>query len=460
MNLPGDVGSARPSSSGIPFSGTPHRIPPVSNSGGDFVRSGGSESAPSGPLEDVCGICSPLPEENPKIEADLRLGRMALQAVAREWLWSREDGLKGPWHRLAGCTRWMATRTVDGQAQRCEFVELWHDPGKMRAYYKGLQTCGSAWADPVCSGVIYDTRKTEIDAALTWARENGYKVFFVTLTAAHKKVDDLASLLDALGSAMRLVYRGSPWVRFRDKFGYLGSIRGTEITYGRHGWHPHFHLLWFSKTGTAGEIAEYADPAWRSALARQGLHGLKGVAVKVKDSSWTAAEYMAKFGADRPWDLDAEMTMWARKNGEKGYKGATPWDLLRAGLRAIPSDVQGTPGEAVYRQVVANCRHLFREYAFATKGKHSMRWSSGLAELAGVKVKSDEEIAAGESNERELFLLARLTVEQWRVVCFSDMRGELRAIAGRGDYGLVVDFLAELGVVLPPAEVGVAAAAG
>jgi hypothetical protein len=38
----------------------------------------------------------------------------------------------------------------------------------------------------------------------------------------------------------------------------------------------------------------------------------------VKDSSMTADEYIAKFDRVRGWDLDAELTMWARKEGARG----------------------------------------------------------------------------------------------------------------------------------------------
>jgi hypothetical protein len=36
----------------------------------------------------------------------------------------------------------------------------------------------------------------------------------------------------------------------------------------------------------------------------------------VKDSSMTADEYIAKFDRVRGWDLDAELTMWARKRSD------------------------------------------------------------------------------------------------------------------------------------------------
>jgi len=366
---------------------------------------------------------------------DSRIVRYALQSVARSWLWSPSDGLKGPWHRLAGCHRWVGwTRDTKGQPQRRGVIELLHDPERLRAYYKGVQTCGSSTADPVCSGVIYDYRRSEVAAALTWAREAGYKVLFLTLTASHGPEMALEPFSDALGEAMRLVYEGRPWRDFKRSCGYLGAIKGMEVTYGKNGWHPHFHLLWFCERGSVGDVQAYVDQAWSSALARVGLSGLRGIRAMVKDSSMTAAEYIAKFDHIRAWDLDAEVTMWTRKVGNK-QKGLTPWDFLRLGL-------SGEPGEPL----VERARVLFREYAAALKGKHPLQFSPGLKARVGLADVSEEEIAAGDANTQALTVLAYIPVAQFRRIVANDIRGELLAIAGRGDVGAVVGFLASMSI--------------
>jgi hypothetical protein len=73
----------------------------------------------------------------------------------------------------------------------------------------------------------------------------------------------------------------------------------------------------------------------------------------------TADEYIAKFDRVRGWDLDAELTMWARKRSDT--KGLTPWDFLRIGLA-------GDEGSADVQQA----RALFR----------GMRWRYGEASAA------------------------------------------------------------------------------
>ena len=361
--------------------------------------------------------------------------RYALQSVGRSWLWDSAEGLKGPWHRFAGCHRWAAwARGADGSPRRRDRIDLLHDSERMRAYYGGLQTCGNSAVCPVCSGVIYDRRRAEVAATLDHARAAGWRSLFITLTAAHTSETVLEPFLDALGDAMGLVYEGSPWTRFRRSCGYIGSIKGLEITRGGHGWHPHYHLLWFCERGDVSEVQAYVDRAWASALERVGLSGLKGVRAVVKDSSMTADEYIAKFDRVRGWDLDAELTMWARKEGAT-QKGLTPWDFLRIGLA-------GDEGSADVQQA----RALFREYAVAIRGKHPLQFSSGLKARVGLADVKDDAIAAGEANQVGLGVMGHLSLAGFRRLLGHDCQGELLAVAGAGEVAAVVAFLGSLGI--------------
>jgi len=361
--------------------------------------------------------------------------RYALQSVGRSWLWDSAEGLKGPWHRFAGCHRWAAwARGADGSPRRRDRIDLLHDSERTRAYYGGLQTCGNSAVCPVCSGVIYDRRRAEVAATLDHARASGWHSLFITLTAAHTSETALEPFLDALGDAMSLVYEGSPWTRFRRSCGYIGSIKGVEITRGVHGWHPHYHLLWFCERGEVSEVQAYVDRAWASALERVGLSGLKGVRAVVKDSSMTADEYIAKFDRVRGWDLDAELTMWARKEGAT-QKGLTPWDLLRIGLA-------GDAGSADVQQA----RALFREYAAAIRGRHPLQFSGGLKARVGLVDVKDDAIAAGEANQVGLGVMGHLSLAGFRRLLGHDCRGELLAVAGAGEVAAVVAFLGGLGI--------------
>lgn len=357
-------------------------------------------------------------------KAYYRLVRYALQAMMRQYLCSREKNMNDPWRRLAGCHVWLRGSNLD----------VVHEPRRMRAYYRGLQTCGSAWACPVCSGVIYDLRKTEVASALAWARDRGTHVLFVTFTIRHTSQDALAGLLDKMGAATRHLYQSRGFRALKEKYGFLGSIKGIEITHGDSGWHPHSHSLFFFERCNIVAIRAEVDRLWLVSLAAVGLSGLSGIACTVKESSYSAAEYMTKFEKPRRWDLDAELTMWARKDG-RSRGSISPWDLLRPG--PDPRDQE-------------TCRMLFVEYAIATKGRASLVWSPGLKAAVGLKDVSDDQATDGELNDRDLDILARLSPAQWGMVLANDCRAELLQVADSGDVQALALFLACIGVVVAP----------
>lgn len=385
----------------------------------------------SGPPSRACaralgtygGFCPQIQEEKPVLSSPpkrQRVPRYQLQSVARSALPAVR------WKRLAGCRRNRAVARLPGGAiGEYATVDLMHVPEQRRAYYAHLQTCGSPWVCPPCSAAIYDRRRSEVAQVLDWARSRGKRVQLLTFTASHKLGEPLAPFLAALAAAMRLVFRHRPFERFKEAVGYIGSIKATEITYGANGWHAHFHALWISDFGTEASVMAFASSTWRASLRKVGLSASIRRGVVVKDSSWSADEYVAKFEHDRGWDLDAELTMWSRKVGSKGL---SPWDLLRL----------GTPESLA----------LYAEYAAATFGKSSIRFSPGLKELVGLTVVSDDQAAAAETGGEVGALLASLYPGDWAKVLANDCRGELEDIADSGDPLLVAAFLASIGVYL------------
>lgn len=395
--------------------------------------------APAAPLGTIGGICytsPPAVDDNSTVPRDdSRLGRYALQSVARDYLCAtggKEELAADPWHRLAGCHRRRSFRTLpDGTREPRLTVDVLHDAERRRAYYAGLQTCGYAAACPVCGGVIWDVRKAELGQGLQSHRAAGGGCFFATLTARHSRDTELAPFVGALAAALRSVYTGKAFTDFKRRVGYLGAVRALEVTHGGKGWHPHSHLLWFTErpvdASLVDEVRHFLERRWMAALKQVGLDGLVEHAVKVGEASWTIEEYMTKIGHARNWDLDAELTMGARKQGRRG--GVTPADMLRAGLS----------GEVA---AAARARALYRDYAAAMKGVHSLRWSAKLRERLGLGDDVDDAaIAAGETADRELAVLARLSSEDWRLVLANDVRGELLQVANAGDAVLVAEFL-------------------
>jgi hypothetical protein len=100
------------------------------------------------------------------------------------------------------------------------------------------------------------------------------------------------------------------------------------------------------------------------------------------------------------------------KKAAKG--GRSPFDLLRSYLNDRD------------RQAGA----LFVEYANAFKGKRQLVWSQGLKDLFSVQEQTDEETAARVDDDA--ILLGSITIEEWRLIRFFNVRGEILELARHG----------------------------
>lgn len=315
-------------------------------------------------------------------------------------------------------------------------VELYHHAEFSSASYGGLQTCGSVHVCAVCGSRIAARRAVEVtEAAERWIARGGL-VLMVTFTIQHALADCLADLAGALNVAYRAIKVGRPWQGFKASYGLVGSIAAREYTHGLiNGWHPHLHALFFVRGDLSGreliKLRAWLVSAWSSAVARLGrfASAARGVDVQISTDG-KLAPYLAKLG--RSWSVGDEL---ARANSKRSRSagGRTPVQLLE---------------DAPKYEYAAG---LFVEYANVTYRKNALVWSPGLRALLGMlDERSDEEVAA------ELVEDARLLVQfdrlQWRVVLGNDARADVLLVAGAGDVGLVVAFLAGFGIELRPEQ--------
>lgn len=271
-----------------------------------------------------------------------------------------------------------------------------------KAHFTGLQTCGSVWHCPVCSQRISEARRKEANKLLAWARAEVCFPVLLTLTARHGLRDALEPLLDGLKGSLRALRRSRAWGRLKPVL--VGSVTATEVTHGRNGWHPHFHVLVILKGDfqTIVDGLEGLRPEWLRSLAKHGLEG-NGHAFAWQAGN-AAGQYVAKFGAAE------ELTLGAKKEGRLG--GRSPVQLLE----------DAGNGDA-------KAGALFREYARAFKGRRQLSWSPGLKALVGVDELDDDELAkCSEAGE----VLARIAPGDWarvrrhraRVLAIADLEGQ------------------------------------
>ena len=316
---------------------------------------------------------------------------------------------------VAKCLRWIVPK--------CH-VNILYAPNQHKAFYAGLETCGSVWECPVCAAKISERRRVEILAAITAHKAAGGDVLLLTLTNPHAFGDDLKALTDGQRQAMRRFWGTKAATKLCKRIGLVGSIRalevvdGTQNSTGNNGWHPHFHILLFVDRGL--ELVRLRTEfyaIWANACRLAGMkipslrHG-----VTLQDGK-AAVKYVTK------WGLEHEMTKGHIKKGRKG--GRTPFDLLRA-----------------YRGGDKQAGALFVEYANAFKGKRQLVWSPGLKAHFKIEELNDLELAEREEEEAEHG--CELSRDDWQVILQHGARAEFLEAFEQGGAFEVANCLAIL----------------
>ncbi|MFW0966459.1 protein rep [Vibrio parahaemolyticus] len=332
-----------------------------------------------------------------------RSKRFALKSVVNDLM---------PGSRTSKCMRFRAPDSLNGGLRPIEILKS-AEHGK--AFYQGLMACGSVWHCPVCAAKVSERRRIELKDALESAKAKGYRSHFVTLTFPHGISDDLNDILDRMRKAYRRLSSGKNAIkslikRADEQNEIIGFIRAIEVTHGKNGFHPHIHMIVFTNdTITSSGLEYFYKKAWKNACVNSGLPEPNEHGCTVKDGSY-ASEYVSK------WGIEDEMTKANAKTTKR--KGLTPWGLLQASLLGDDDD---------YPTEKANA--LFLVYANAFSGQRQLYWSNGLRKALHIsKEQTDEEIVNKPDDVRS-YLLAQVTLEQWKLVLRHKQEANLLSVA-------------------------------
>ena len=273
-----------------------------------------------------------------------------------------------------------------------ECVSVRYNERTSQAHYSNVQRCGSVWLCPVCAAQISEGRRQELKTALarwTGFRNNG-SVYLLTLTNPHHHGDNLKMLLEGQKKALKYFWSDrKPKEEFK-RLGKVGHIISTEVTHGKNGWHPHYHiLLFFKKDIDIKKLAAFMAPVWQNCCKKSGLK-IPSIqnGVDIRGGKY-ADKYVSK------WGLADEVTKGHIKQGRQGNH--TPWDLLK--LSEDGCDKSGV---------------LFKVFAVAFKGKRQLSWSKGLKDLLLVKEVTDESLAT--ETEKDSIEVKQIALEIWRLI--------------------------------------------
>ena len=342
------------------------------------------------------------PQKAPDSE---RAGRYRLQRVASNLMFEPARGEVGKkQERVCTCHRWRTVGTVQVRV----------DHARNKAVFGGLESCSNVWACPICSGIITEERRHDLQRAIeAWAKQGG-AVYLMTLTLPHVRADNLSGLLKVAAATSQRLKQSKAWRSVMTAAGAIGTIRALECTWGSwHGWHPHFHILIFAQPDQL-PLFEQLRAAWVSALLKTGaagadqLNDINAHSFDVRGGDF-AAEYVAKFGHEPSFKakLDAGATWGAAREMVKGQskvshsmRGSTPFTLLVAVGKGDQQAAQ-----------------LFREFYWAFKGRRQLTWSPGLRARLGLDDEAaDDEILEQQANAPEFETVATLTKDDWALV--------------------------------------------
>lgn len=280
-------------------------------------------------------------------------------------------------------------------------VDVYLNKLRNKANYGNVVRCGNPWGCPVCASIISEGRKNEVKKAMDWWKSQGGQVLLMTITVPHYSTTDIKSLKTGIKKSYGYLMKGTRASQdLFKRFGIAHYISAFEVTHGKNGFHPHYHILLFTNTSENQSVMRQAFyDVWVSCCDKSGLdkpsfkHGLD-----IRDGHH-ASRYVSK------WGLEHEITKSHMKKGKNDSK--TPFDLLR--------DFAETSNE--------NSGKLFAIYYLAFKGSRQLNWSRGLKKLSNTVEQTDAEIVNETDNLAELMF--KLDIELWQPIRKQGKQGEL-----------------------------------
>ena len=286
----------------------------------------------------------------------------------------KESSMKeGSWRRPQVCS----CMTVQPHT-KIKDIEFWKKNGSGDIILRGLHLCGSVWTCPICSKRITAFRAREITQAGEAHKAQGGELLLFTYTFPHYFGDSLNKNLDRFRAAHRKFRSGKAWAIWKEKYSWIGAIRGLEVTHTNNGWHPHFHELHFIKNISDEEINKIKYDLllrWQKFLRHEGLipHDEKYFHRAFDARRSTKVDYIAKFCAPS-YGLEL-----AGSPNKKSKKGLAPFQILQSILNS---------GINKKKYYIA----LWRDYTEAFFNKRMLVWSRGLKERFHIEEIEDNAI--------------------------------------------------------------------
>lgn len=299
----------------------------------------------------------------------------------------------------SGKSRWSLMNTVNQIApygtrlQKCHLVPVGNKISIVRNgaglhNYHGLTECGNAWSCPICSQK-HAIRKSDIARVVHWNLNR--RAVMITYTLQHTKGEGLLALLNTLTMAHRVARTGRRLAEYNDLC--LGYISSKEITWGRNGWHPHFHEVnYLHGEINLDRINKTLVRNYKAAIAKSGRI-VNNITVRMDE--WDGStDYLTKGSK-----LSAELALGFKKAGNESLN---IFDIIQRAK-------QGN-----------KWADLFTEFYHATHRKKVVNFSRSLDFLRKrAEESADKKRAEVTGDSRVVHTMTR---EEWTKICKGGIR--------------------------------------
>lgn len=289
-------------------------------------------------------------------------------------------------------------------------AKIVYSPVSGYAHYAGLQSCDRPSCIHCAEAKAMEDKKY-LEAMRACHLRAGGSIIMMTLTNSHYEALALSKQLEGQKVAVDKLNQWLSKSHFFEEFGgKVGAVRAWEKTYGKNGWHPHFHFLYYlnddlierDDEGVALEeqptlrmIRNSIAEQWIKVCEKAGLPAPDyEIGVDVRDGTH-ASSYVGKYGDEiitmnAGWGSDEEMSKPHLKVDKKApeslaialqsNKGITPWQLLE-----LAHNGDKKAGD------------LYVEYAYAIFGTAQLYWYPKTKDLydldAEIEARKQEQLA-------------------------------------------------------------------
>lgn len=323
--------------------------------------------------------------------------------------------------------------------------------GDSRFVVRGIETCGSVHACPMCSARILAQRSGELSEAIqSWSPE---RVAMATFTLRHRSGMGLSLLRRLLAASYTRLKAGRTGTRLKKELHWRGDVRGAEVTHSSaNGWHPHIHAIWFFETAIdASQIQDELAVAWRMSVegtinrwldlcdeldnAETWDDRLCGAVLRAWGSRFSKAEtpqlavksFRGEAGkllsipaALMPsLERGVDVLQWRDGEGGRAARYIAKMGLELTGITAKSAKQGSRTAWQIGHDAANGCaasRRLWSEYCRATHGSRQLTWSRGLRDKLGLGDElSDQDIAKDEHPpaEAEETMVAEIPADVW-----------------------------------------------